>query len=76
MRHRPGRLLCRSGILHGVWSGVVPGLEKNPRELTVKGTERLASERHRADPQLVTGMTITCRPPLQPASLACPFVES
>jgi len=76
MRHRSGRLLCRSGILHGVWRGVVPGLKKSPRELTVQGAERLASERRWADPQRVTGMTITCRPPLLPARLACLFVES
>lgn len=35
MRHRCGRLLCRSGILHGFRYSVVPVLEKNPRELTV-----------------------------------------
>ncbi|KAL4097361.1 hypothetical protein QTP88_022150 [Uroleucon formosanum] len=62
MCHRSGRLLCRSGILHGVWRDVVLSLEKNPRELTVQGTERLASEPRWADPRHVTGMTITCWP--------------
>lgn len=62
MCHRSGRLLCRSGILHGVWRDVVLSLEKNPRELTVQGTERLASEPRWADPRHITGMTITCWP--------------
>jgi len=57
MRHRSGWLLCRSGILHGVRSGVVPGPEKNPRELTGQGTERLASEQRWTYPRRVTGMT-------------------
>lgn len=60
MRHRPGRLLRRSGILHGIRRDVVSDLEKNHRELTVKGTERLASKRRWADPRRVRGMTIAC----------------
>lgn len=58
MLHRRGRLLCRSGILHDVRRCVVPGLEKNPRELTVQAAERLASERRWTYSRCATGMTI------------------